>query len=171
MLVQNMAIAEELLSDPQYEKFFLDKVKFAHSQGGVSGMARLMTDRLKTDFQMVVDAASLVFMHSAVDGAAYDLCLLSAFMRPSDWDPFIEKRQVLLSEVKEHGYDEMAKRRRDKYLADFERSSLLDKVDRLFQLCQPPSPTGFDRDRLEEIDRSRHDVVHGETSPRRLQTW
>ncbi|MCH7750077.1 MAG: hypothetical protein IH939_18480, partial [Acidobacteria bacterium] len=163
LLAQNLASAEELLSDPQYEKLFIERLKDSDPEGLAPGMARLVTNGTTTDFQAAVDAASLVFMHSALDGVAYDLCLFSAFMRPTDWDQFVEKRQVLLSDVKEHGYEEIAKRMREKCLADFERSSLLDKVNRLFQLCRPTSPTGFDRDRLEEIDRSRHDVVHGET--------
>ena len=48
-----------------------------------------------------------------------------------------------------------------------ERRSLLEKIDKLFQICQPPSQYSpiknhsYDREKIEILDGLRHEIVHG----------
>src|SRR6266487_4571443 len=157
--------ARHFILDPANEEVFLDKAKFIESSGGSEVMGAAMTRKQLATFKASVDSASLVFMHSALDGAALDLCRVTALLAPEDWEPFLAAQKVALSDVKAVGYGAIFDKRLAEYLNAFERESLSTKADRLFQLCQPPrgfSPVAgyqFDRDKLIAVDRARHDLV------------
>jgi hypothetical protein len=117
--------------------------------------------------QVGVDAASIVFAHSFLDGAAFDYCRVTTLIAPRDWEPALDQRQIKLSEIRELGYDAILRMKLDEYLVQLERESLLKKADLLFARCQPPekwSPMGnyvYDRDHLKMLDDCRHDIIHG----------
>src|SRR5689334_1286807 len=66
---ENTEWAQQVLSDPSYDSWFTDKAAFAKESGGVEGLADSMTAGQLSVFALSVDAAALVFMHSAVDAA------------------------------------------------------------------------------------------------------
>ena len=115
-----------------------------------------------------LDAASLVFAHSMLDGAALDCCKVAALLAPIDWLPWVENRKLPLSEIRGRCFDELLSLKLNELIADLERASLLKKVDQLFALCCPPKnwcpieDYTFDRDRLERVDHLRHEIIHGE---------
>ena len=162
--------ARQFILDPANDDVFLDKAKFIESSGGPEVMGAAMTQKQIATFRASVDSASLVFMHSALDGAVSDLCRVTAMLAPKDWEPFLAAQKVALSDVKEVGYSALFEKRLAEYLNAFERESLPIKAGRLFELCQPPrgfSPVAgyqFDRDRLIALDRVRHDLVHDQTT-------
>jgi hypothetical protein len=171
LAADNLQWARRMLSDPEYDGVFLDKAEFLRQAGGVTGLGSALTSNQLSVFGLSVDAASLVFMHSALDAAIQDLCRVCALVAPSDWEQFLGERKVALSDLKSSDYMTIFHQRLTQYLADLERESLLKKVDRIFQLCQPPqgfarAGYSFDRNRLDKLDRDRHAIIHGDGAVR-----
>lgn len=162
-----LVFAHQLFHDPQYEHMFLDKKQALQASGGIEGMGKTMAENQLSMFKAAVDAASLVFAHSIVDSAALDYLRVTAAHNHSDWIPFVEQKKISVSTLKGRTYDEIVKDTVAEYLDLLDRQSLLTKVDRLFQICKPEphfepmNDYKFDRDRLEKLDRLRHDIVHG----------
>jgi len=164
----NLRFTRRFLTDPANENLFLDREEFLKTIGGPQGMGETMTKNQLAAFNASVDRTSIVFMHSALDGAAHDLCRVAALVAPADWEPFLKNLRVPLPELKLSPYDAIFTQKLNDHLVAFERESLLKKVDRLFQLTKPAAGYApilnykFDRDRLEVLDRLRHDVIHGD---------
>jgi len=157
----------DLLQGTEYDKLFIDKAGF-FKVIPPEKLIEVMTEETVRQAQVPVDAASIVFAHSFLDGAAFDYCRVTILVVLRDWESVVDQRQVKLSEVRELGYDQALKRKLDEFLERLERESLLKKADLLFARCQPPekwSPThdyAYDRDRLQRLDDYRHEVIHGE---------
>jgi hypothetical protein len=117
-------------------------------------------------FGVIVDAASLVFAHSILDAAAFDLCRVTALIDINPWVELVSARKISLSALKTDSYETIARAQVNAYLEDLERKSLIEKIDRLFGICKPRngiSPYAeynYDRDRVVTLDKMRHDVVH-----------
>ena len=71
---ENSRWFSEFLADPANETLFRDKARYLEIVGGPAVVAERLTDAEISAFRGSVDAASLVFMHSALDGAIHDLC-------------------------------------------------------------------------------------------------
>jgi hypothetical protein len=125
-----------------------------------------MTQSTARSFKQSLDAASLIFAHSILDAALFDCLRISALAAPEEWMQFLGKRTVALNELGEKTRAEHLREAIKRELNQFERESLLKKVDRLFQLCKPKKSIfltngfQFDRDRLKELDNLRHAIVH-----------
>ena len=61
--------------------------------------AKQITEKSVTAFEAALDAASLIFLHSLLDTAAFDWCRVCALACPDDFMPYIAKRQFSLAEV------------------------------------------------------------------------
>ena len=158
-------IVREHLGAPEHAHLYIGAPEHRHES-----MAQLAHAVAATDIensQASVDAASVVFAHAILDGAAFDCCRISSAIAPSDWEGYIAERQVRLTVLKEVSHEEIVRDVVEKYVAILERESLLKKVDLLFARCQPPadwspmSNYAFDRARLEAFDHLRHDIIHG----------
>jgi hypothetical protein len=114
-----------------------------------------------------VDAATLIFYHSILDGVALDCLRVTALQAPRDWEEDLAGAQVGLLEVRDQAYDSLLQSRIDKRFEALERESLLKKVGRLFARCKPEpnwSPMhgyAYDRTRIKQFDDQRHAIVHG----------
>lgn len=114
-----------------------------------------------------VNAATLIFYHSILDGVAFDCLRVTAIQAPRDWEEDLANTQVGLLEAREQTYDKLLKARIDKRLEVLERESLPTKVDRLCARCKPEpkwSPMhgyAYDRTRIKQFDDQRHEIVHG----------
>lgn len=122
---------------------------------GVAAVAERLTEQELTAYGGSVDAASVVFMHSALDGATHDLCRVTALV----------DQQERLGVIRTQGYEAVARDHINALVDALSRESLIKKTDRLFQVCRPDrsySRKGyqFDRDRLIGLDGLRHDIVH-----------
>jgi hypothetical protein len=164
---QQVAFVEAMLQGSDYDKIFVDKERF-FKDTPPDKLVQIMTDATVGQAQVAVDAASIIFTHSVLDGAALDYCRVTALVAPRDWESVIDQRQIKLSDVRGLNYEQILTKKLDEFFEQLDRESLLKKADHLFARCQPPekwSPIHnyvFDRDRLERIDRYRHEVVHGE---------
>jgi hypothetical protein len=132
---------------------------------GCSAYAELQVN----DAQAAVDAASLVFVHSVVDDAAFTCCTLTAMAKPEKWEPLLREKQVTLGEVKAEGYDTLFENALKRRLRKLEHESLLVKADLILSLCKPDGSSSnlenlhnyvYDRCKLSQIDEARHAVVH-----------
>jgi hypothetical protein len=114
-----------------------------------------------------VDAATLIFYHSILDGVAFDCLRVTALQAPRDWEEDLANAQVGLLEARDQAYDKLLRARIDKRLETLERESLLTKVGRLFARCKPEpdwSPMhgyAYDKARIKQFDDQRHEIVHG----------
>jgi hypothetical protein len=163
---ENARFVDELMTDPDLEKLFFDKAAFFETMPP-DKIVEFMTQMTVSQAQIAVDAASIVFAHSFVDGAVLDYCRVTALVAPRDWESVIDQRQVPLSDVRAANYEQILKRKLDEFFAQLERESLLRKMDHLFARCKPPEKWSamhgyvFDRERLEKLDRYRQEVIHG----------
>jgi hypothetical protein len=164
---ENIRVAKRMLEDPGNDALFLDKPGFIQNVGGHSGMGGAMTASQMSVFNLSVDAASLVFMHSTLDASVQDLCAICAIVAPADWERLVGNQKVSLAEVRADGYAALLDKRIAKHLHVLSRQSLVKRVDRLFELCKPTAASSrpgysYDRDRLVAIDRERQNVIHGD---------
>lgn len=163
----NHGLAQDIALGTEYDSLFLSKEGFFAFVGGPAGMAKSMTAGQVSSFRTAIDAASLVFMHSALDAAVSDLCEAVALSAPQDWDVFVGERRVTMSRVKEAAYEELRGDELRKHLDALSKESLIKRVDRLYALCRPEAGLEliagyvFDRDRLVAVDETRHDIIHG----------
>jgi hypothetical protein len=124
--------------------------------------------RIQTqDFTLALDAASLVFAHSLLDDAALQLGRVTAEASPGSWERFVGDKQIKLKDARDASYESLLQQKLEAYFNQLERESLLRKIDRLFEVCKPDRDFRpvrdffFDKDRLESLDRLRHDIIHG----------
>jgi hypothetical protein len=114
-----------------------------------------------------VDAATLIFYHSILDGVAFDCLRVTTLQAPHDWEGDLTNAHVGLLEARDQAYDKLLRSKIDKRLEALERESLLSKVGKLFACCKPEhgwSPMhsyAYDEARMEQFDRQRHEIVHG----------
>ncbi len=115
--------------------------------------------------QRVVDSVSLVFAHSVLDDYLYQLIELAYHIDYSVLLPFINDQKVKVSEVVED-CDGCVRSKLERWLAAFDRASLLVKTDCLYSICSPDLTINkhgqykFDRARLKTIDDRRHHIIH-----------
>jgi hypothetical protein len=163
---KNNQFSRELFENPKFDEWFFDREAFRSVLEKAGGLSTVMTAADIALLRISVDAASLVFMHSALDAAVTDLCRVCSLVASQDWEPFISKQKVSLEEVKAIGYADLLGSRLTTHLESLSRESLLKRIDRLFELCRPSTTTrpgyAFDRARVETIDRERQEIVHGE---------
>lgn len=111
-------------------------------------------------------AASLVFAHSVFEDCVHDLLRITILVGRDDWIPFVEKKQIVVADLRKLSLDEIYRREIDECFNKMERQSVLKKVDTLFgivgsQANRRQFPTyKYDRERISEIDEDRYRVAH-----------
>jgi len=158
---------DEMISNPQFEKLFIDREAFRASVPKDKFIGITVEQSLGTSINSL-NAATILFAHSMVDGAAFDYCRVTALHAPQDWESDILNKQVPVSVVRGASFEQICAAKLEEVLEDLEMKSLREKINRLHARCQPPkgwSPmTGyaFDLERIIRIDKLRQDIVHGE---------
>lgn len=156
-----------LLSDPTYEKLIADRAAFANAVP----MPKFVEISVGTGIKSAndsLDAATAIFIHSMIDGAAFDFCRVTALHAPKDWESDLLAKQIPLGAVRERSYDAILQEKLQQTLDGLEMKSLSEKIDRLHARCQPPrgwSPMdnySFDATRINKLDKLRQDIVHGD---------
>ncbi len=158
-------LVQEYVGDPRNTGIYIGDP--ARREESLSMLSRSMAAADIENAQAAVDAASVIFAHSILDGAAFESCRISSIAAPMDWEREVRDRQVRLGGLKDSQYEELVRDAVGKFIHSLERESLLTKVDCLLARCQPSSgwsPMGgyaFSRDRIAAFDRLRHDIIHG----------
>jgi hypothetical protein len=163
---QSLKSANELVNDLLLNEILKDKQEADEMFGNIEVLGGNMAKYQLEQFIASVDAASLIFAHSILDSVALDYCRCSALVSSSDWQIFIENKQVSLGEIRDSSYENIIRNKIDDYINSLDRESLLIKADKLFQVCKPPakfSPLknySYDKERLKTLDEKRHEIVH-----------
>jgi hypothetical protein len=152
----------------EFDKILIDKEKF-FEMNPPDKIVQQMTEQTIAEMEIVMNAASIVFVHSVLDAAALDFCRVTMLAAPKDWEGAVEKKVVLLAELKAANYDQLLQQKlKDYYTTQLERGALLTKADLLLARCKPEakwSPMnnyGYDRKRLEYLNDFRHNIIHGD---------
>lgn len=163
---ENRSFANSIFNDEEYESMFIDKEKFIKEIGGVNDFEDLLTTGMMESFDNAVNAASIVFMHSALDAVVTDLCQISALISPDDWFKYIKNKEVSFKKIKSSSYEETYINELDDFIKKIDHKSLIERTQILFSLCQPSkdfqikSDFSFKKDKLKQIDNLRHEIVH-----------
>lgn len=164
---EKVTFVNAMLEGGDYDKIFIDKAAFFKAMPP-DKLVETMTDETVRHAEVGVDAASIVFAHSFLDGAVFDYCRVTALAAPRDWESVLDQRQIKISEVRELKYEDLLRKKLDEYFEQLERESLVKKADLLFARCKPPQNYDpmhgytFDRDRLLRLDEYRHQIIHGD---------
>ena len=153
----------------KYDHLFKDKRKFLEIVGGVKNFASEMAKNHLSSYQTSIDASSIVLAHSILDAAAMDCFKVIEIIAPlEDWEPLLKKRQISLEALKNNNYEKIMMEKISEYIEELDRKSLLEKIDKLFQICKPPANFTFienhnyDRSRIDSLDNLRHEIIHGD---------
>lgn len=155
-----------VVSDPDYMKLVTDVEGFRKTMPREKFVELGVKQNAETATNLL-NAATILFGHSMVDGAAFDYCRVTALHAPNDWEPELSGKQVALSMVRERPIEEILQLKLKDLLEDLEMKSLKDKIDRLHARCRPEkgwSPMNgytFDLARIERLDLLRQNIVHG----------
>jgi len=122
------------------------------------------------DAYATAGAACIVFAHSMLDGAVDSYCKVSNLLSPTDWESLWDEDykqgyKVTLGQLLNCELGGLLERARLAYFNKVLQKKLLTKIQVLHFVCKPGSAeilTGyrFDGERIDRIDRLRHDIVH-----------
>jgi hypothetical protein len=165
LAVEHSVAVEIISNDPQGQRLFVDN-NGPFDPELAQFLRAGMTTTAIAHARSSIDAASVVFAQAMLDDCAWSLHKICAVMRPQDWEPGIDNKQITLRSAREKDYEANRMELIESKIKAIERESLPDKVDSLFRLCPPPvgfNPVDgyvYDRARLEKIDSDRHRVIH-----------
>ncbi len=167
ILKRQMEFFTELVTAPEHADLWVVDQARARELLPPEQIAKQMTEATTRNAKTAVRAANLVFGHAMTDALAFDCCRAATWVAPNDCLSFVEKRKVDLQSVVREPREAIVRRVLEEFLKQLEKESLLEKVDYIYARCKPEAGLArvndykFDRDRLERIDRQRHDTVHG----------
>jgi len=110
----NRRTLQALLDDPEHAGVFIAEPAGRGEFHSTAGTA--MADDAVTKAEAAIDASSVIFARSILDGAAYDCCVVTAKVAPDDWEQRVTGRKVTLADVKALTYDELLRGNVDKFL-------------------------------------------------------
>jgi hypothetical protein len=116
------------------------------------------------DAAMTAEAASIVFMHSMVDTAAYDYCQICAMLDPSDWYGEVQGEKITLAQAR-GDLDGLLRTAVEREVKRLKNESLPGKIEVLQAVCKPGGMQAlkgyaYDGGQLKRIDELRHRLVH-----------
>ena len=161
---ESSATVYETFLGPHSGDYLVDRDNAIEKLGGLEAITKRMAVSTLETFRRSVDAASLIFAHSILDGLALDFLTVTSIVDREFWEQPLLKRKATLGELKSSSYDKILTERIEARLTELEKESLLTKTDLLFAVCKPPrdfSPIKdfeYDRNRLEEFDIRRHNI-------------
>jgi hypothetical protein len=106
---EKITFVAEMLRGAEFDKILIDKEKF-FEMNPPDKIVQQMTEQTIVEMELVMNAASIVFVHSVLDAAALDFCHVTALAAPKDWESVVEKKSVSLAEAKEANYDQLLHR-------------------------------------------------------------
>lgn len=164
---QQVAFILECLNDPTMAEIFLDREALSQPEN-CKKAAAAATKRAFESAAAFVDAASLVFAHAVFDATLFDYCRICAFRSPLSFVEILRDRKVQLADSQQLSRPAILWNSIQNYLTQIERESVLKKAQLLHRITQPdesffrdgPIHFRYSAERLESIDRARHEAVH-----------
>lgn len=115
-----------------------------------------------------IDAASLVFAHSILDDGLSSFLQITSEVAPSFWERRLDEKKVSLARLRDQSLEKLLASFVAKEVREVRRNaSVIEKCDLLHAVCKPKEPPAhkeykFDQGVLSQIDKLRHDLVHGD---------
>ena len=75
----------DMFHGSEFDKILIDKEKF-FELNPPDKLVEQMTAQTIAEMELVMNAASIVFVHSVLDAAALDFCRVTALAAPKDWE-------------------------------------------------------------------------------------
>ena len=137
----------------------------------VGGFAELLKsleneayNRVTGTAESAIEAGCIVFAHGILDSCVYGYLTVTSLVAPNLLEPFVEKKTVELSELKNQSYEQLRNSRIKDFVEKVERESLLYKLDLLHKIVPPKRKISgsyqYDRDRIKKLDDTRNKIVH-----------
>src|SRR5262249_55051095 len=155
-----------LLADPKSSKIFKDPPQELMQDEKFVEIAKDMTQRSMGTTTSLVSAASLVFAHAVFDATLFDFCRVTALQSWRDWLHVVKDRQLSVEKIDATTKLRLLLEAVDKRVQQLERESVIKKAEMLHQVtnlgANVPSirDYAYSSDKLESIDRARHEAVH-----------
>jgi hypothetical protein len=132
------------------------------------GASEELVEGFRHNAQTAAEAAAIVFIHSTCEKAVFQLIEVLVHIDVEPWSSSVAEKRVSFKEVSSSTLDKIRKRLLRDYLADLERKSFPEKVERLLAAIKPKPATvsqaipgfNFSLDKLKEIDDLRHKLAH-----------
>lgn len=121
---------------------------------------------IKDNAKKSLDAVAIILAHSILDASVYGYLEVLSLASPESFINNIEKKQVGLSEVESKTYEQILNEKIKEYMEkQIERSSLMFKLDKFHEIVKPTNTQinpehKYDRQKLEQFDKTRHEIVH-----------
>lgn len=127
-----------------------------------------LTEQAVKNAACSIDAASFVFAHSILDDGLSSFLQITSEVARNFWEKRLEEKKVPLALVRAQSTDKILTSLVTKEVREVRRnSSLIEKCDLLHAICKPSGPPShpeykFDQGTLSELDKLRHEIVHGD---------
>jgi hypothetical protein len=124
-------------------------------------------DQLLFKIQNYIDATSIIFMHSILEASLVDLLQITLEFSRSKWLKYIDEKRVTFSKLETEGLEQLQNQLLQKCFNQLKNDTIMKKCERIFEICNETDtksimPTyKYNREKLEEIDTLRHNIVHG----------
>lgn len=147
------------------------KCLFSSVFGSTSKTINQWTKEIYVEVQSSIDAASIIFAHSAIDELLLKFCHVVSKIEPEILDSKILKKPVEFEKISLVSVDDIRKDLINNYLKNLERESLLKKCDLLYVVCKPPKDWNifenykFRLSSIKEFDELRHNIIHRSVLP------
>jgi hypothetical protein len=165
---QHMSFVSDLALSGQLEKLIVGIRDAADLKKTADFLQDRLTEQTLRNATYSVDAASLVFAHTVLEDGVDSFVEITSQVAPDFWRARVKGRQVTLESVLEQGPDSCLHSLISKEIGGICRNeSLLKKTDLLHAICRPPGEPDhpeykFDAEKLEQIDKIRRDIIHGD---------
>ena len=169
LLAENTASLTALIRDGTLQAICTNIDEVMPKLGGFAGMVVKATAQQLVEYEFAVDAASLVFSHSILDGIVHDYCRTAFLADVTAWESQLKDRKTTLAEVKNGGYEGVLRAKAETYVDALGRESLMTKLNAIMAICGSGGASlrtegyTYDLNRIESLDERRHKVVHGFT--------
>jgi hypothetical protein len=164
--LQHRSFVSDLADSGQLEEFILG-IKDAEDLMKTAAFVReKLTEQTMKNASYSVDAASLVFAHTALEDGINSYLEITIHFVPDFWRDRVKKKQFDLELVMEHGLDDVVNKIVRREIWSIRRNeSLIKKANLLLAICKPSTPDpyyAFDQEKVKSVDKLRQDIVHGE---------
>lgn len=147
-----------------FSKTIKDPKSYWNSDEPIKAIRKQVRSTLENS-EIMIDCWTLVFAHSVLDDFALKMNQIAFEIDSNLFIRFIEEQKVKVKDVVDDASNSI-KVKLDKWIESLENESLLRKVDVIYLVCndsKKPVSEGnyaFNRKRLEQIDKTRHEIIH-----------
>lgn len=166
-VLETEAVGEQLYKDGTLGTLLTDSKKVDEYYEMMKQQKEQLFKKMTDDAKGALDATAIVCAHGILDASVYMYLQAFSLASPESFRIYTGKKQVTLSNVESKSYEHLhAEKIREFMEGTVEKNSLIYKLDKLHEVAQPKNTQmnpdhKYDRERLVQFDKARHDIVHG----------